>query len=689
MFLYAHLILKGLDFLHSVEEIQRDLKVLPTDLNAAYERIFSRINESLPNEAARDKARKALGWIGYSPVALTIRELEQALIIKIGDLDQVPTGMSALQLVRLCGPVVEEVDGELQLVHFTAKEYFFSPMIKNSLDPAQCIMSLAKCCITYLCQHHHDANMDERLFQDRVINGVYRLHHFASNNWSRLVELYLNVAPAAKDSTDLAQLVAILNLLTIRANGEYLQSEQRTDRNALEALQAETSMDAYELVCNELGFHREASTRIFELGKGEWQVTDPLLIRDITTSLHTALESLICPTPIHRDPCHCQAIYRHYGWPFKCNFVGCDYQRLGFETLGDRRKHTKSHDRPWTCEVTDCEYHVVGFISRQMRDRHLDKAHRVDEPSRIVLRATVSNYEKIAVLKALIRANKFVRGTAAKQVFDRLDIDSQNELRVEAATYGTYELMDLLCSEWFLDKIQDFSRGDVVAAALKSQNRETLRWIQAISPEVPMESYNYVVGTWNALLESEDPEGMYQFVETWLHATASASAPRFSRRKVPDFFAKTCIGPTGRDYLKESILISAWSKLYASTGVSVKYWNVALSHVAATTLSIRLAGWLCDHGAPVNYLKSARRGPPLLVAAKRDTLESAKFMRFLLYKGADPECADRSGNAPEGPVSALKGPTGLHKWLGISWESLIEEAREARRSSDDPPIPIG
>ncbi|KAJ4246539.1 hypothetical protein NW762_013480 [Fusarium torreyae] len=121
MFLYAHLVLKGLDFLHSVSEIRRDLKLLPTDLNAAYGRIFTRVNETL-DLAAREKARKALGWIGCSPVPLTIRELEQALLINIGDIDQDLSGISTVPLDRLCGPVIEEIDGELHLVHFTAKE---------------------------------------------------------------------------------------------------------------------------------------------------------------------------------------------------------------------------------------------------------------------------------------------------------------------------------------------------------------------------------------------------------------------------------------------------------------------------------------------------------------------------------------------------------------------------------------
>ena len=91
-----------------------------------YERIFERINEKLPNDTAREKARKILGWIGYSPVPLTVRELEQALLIKGADPDQLPTGMSGIStsdLVRICGPVVEDVNYELHFVHFTAKEY--------------------------------------------------------------------------------------------------------------------------------------------------------------------------------------------------------------------------------------------------------------------------------------------------------------------------------------------------------------------------------------------------------------------------------------------------------------------------------------------------------------------------------------------------------------------------------------
>ncbi|KAF4430541.1 NACHT domain protein [Fusarium austroafricanum] len=254
MFLYAHLVLRGIDLLHTVSEIKQDLVVPPTDLNAAYERIFSRINKKLPNQAARMKARKALGWIGCSPVPLTIRELEQALVVNIGDMDQDLRGISSLDLDRLCGPVVEEIDGELHL----------------------CTLRLAKCCITYLCQSHHD-DLDDDLFERNVIDGVYRLHHFASSNWSHLVMLYLKERaeePTADDETDLIQLLNLIRLLTQRGNVDFLPSEARGNDPVLKTLLTEESKDEYELVCNEVTFHKEASSRLLELGQG---ALDPLL----------------------------------------------------------------------------------------------------------------------------------------------------------------------------------------------------------------------------------------------------------------------------------------------------------------------------------------------------------------------------------------------------------------------------
>ena len=86
-----------------------------------YGRVLERVNNLAP-AIKREKARKILGWIGCSPRLLTIQELEQALVIKIGDPESQPLVRSSISIVKLCGPIVEIEDGYVNFVHFTVKE---------------------------------------------------------------------------------------------------------------------------------------------------------------------------------------------------------------------------------------------------------------------------------------------------------------------------------------------------------------------------------------------------------------------------------------------------------------------------------------------------------------------------------------------------------------------------------------
>ena len=70
----------------------------------------------------REKARKILGWIGCSPRPLTIQELEQALIINPGDFESNPLVRGGINIVKICGPIVEIEEGYVNFVHFTVKE---------------------------------------------------------------------------------------------------------------------------------------------------------------------------------------------------------------------------------------------------------------------------------------------------------------------------------------------------------------------------------------------------------------------------------------------------------------------------------------------------------------------------------------------------------------------------------------
>jgi len=70
----------------------------------------------------KEKARKLLGWIGSSPVPLTIYEMEQALTVNPEDIEGKASVVSKLNVVEICGPIVEVVEDYVQFVHFTVQE---------------------------------------------------------------------------------------------------------------------------------------------------------------------------------------------------------------------------------------------------------------------------------------------------------------------------------------------------------------------------------------------------------------------------------------------------------------------------------------------------------------------------------------------------------------------------------------
>ncbi|KAK2612783.1 hypothetical protein QQS21_001235 [Conoideocrella luteorostrata] len=209
MFLYAQIMLSSISLLSDIEEIRNELRVLPESLDQAYGRIFRRIN-SFQSPAAKKKCRSLLGWISCSPTPMTIQELEQALVVSSNPDDGFRVS-SSLNVVRLCGPIVEVVDNYVQFVHFTVQEYINSPHTDGFIDITEATLSLATCCIRYLCQNHHDVEVDEENFENNILSGCYRLHYFASDTWLELVAEYLSRNGSEPPSPDLTSALESLN----------------------------------------------------------------------------------------------------------------------------------------------------------------------------------------------------------------------------------------------------------------------------------------------------------------------------------------------------------------------------------------------------------------------------------------------------------------------------------------------
>ena len=142
-------------------------------------------------------------------------------------------------------------------------------MVANYLSTAQYTLSLAKTCVTYLCQPHHDPTLDQNSTATHLVNGVYRLHHFATDAWSKLTEICALCKEVDKDSEDWRELVCLLcNLQKTRANASYHLPDEETDLLRLKDVQ-DSEAETYKLLSREAHFLKNSEVRLFEVDKGK------------------------------------------------------------------------------------------------------------------------------------------------------------------------------------------------------------------------------------------------------------------------------------------------------------------------------------------------------------------------------------------------------------------------------------
>ncbi|KAL4724605.1 hypothetical protein ACLX1H_008047 [Fusarium chlamydosporum] len=185
MFLYVKIIFDIIHYINDLEEIQRELENLPLSLEAAYGRVLRKIN--LSTNRQRNLAHSILGWVACAPTPMTLKEIEQALVVDLENPSKDPRVQSKTNVVEICGPIVEIVNGYVQFVHFTVREYMFNPNIENSISLPDMALDLTLRCLTYLCQDHHDPDLTEDEVDKMILLGAYRLHHFSSELWLVLI----------------------------------------------------------------------------------------------------------------------------------------------------------------------------------------------------------------------------------------------------------------------------------------------------------------------------------------------------------------------------------------------------------------------------------------------------------------------------------------------------------------------
>ncbi|RTE83260.1 hypothetical protein BHE90_002293 [Fusarium euwallaceae] len=230
-------------------------------------------------------------------------------------------------------------------------------------------------------------------------------------------------------------------------------------------------------------------------------------------------------------------------------------------------------------------------------------------------------------------------------------------------TSGSFPMAELVLDEHFM------TSAEAVQCAAKAANIALLRWQLAngasyfsANGEFVSADSEEVFNIWrDTLVSSENGEGAFN----WYSIKGA------------------------RNHAQATRLASFWTEQHTLHSFSKDILGQALLWTAQVNYSLVLAAALIECGADVNY-RGRRNAETALNAlhwvAKKTTRDAAHLAEFLLLSGADPnvQVYITSGRRKGEKVtpSMEPGAKGISKWLGKSWDELVDWAAEARRQQE-------
>lgn len=395
---------------------------------------------------------------------------------------------------------------------------------------------------------------------------------------------------------------------------------------------------------------------------------DPLTISRTSVQIYKQFNQILtdCATN-HHQHCRCQVLRRHYGERiFECGITGCLFHRHGFKPSSVRKSHMKHHDRPWKCSVEDCEFAEGGFLSRKMRDDHLNKYYTTNATRTEVHQNPPDPDEVQPLLFDLVQADETDRVRELLPYFQKLDWEFQNAMLEIAAYSGSPTMIDVLISAQLC-----WQPGTLAKKAIEGLNVDTLKHLLDMAEHVRILEHMH-------LLTPLVASGSEPLLEVWkLYFNPKVVTQRSCHVHDELNFLDT-IKVTKGDPNKESFLISFWERARADVIFTKRALGMGLSFVAQTTCSVRLAKYLIDLGADVNFAPKGHAVTPVWHAARRDSAAAADLIRYLLLNGADPDLTPTKPSMAYPKIQDEKGPRGIAKWLGMSWDELLVKSKEER-----------
>jgi hypothetical protein len=383
-----------------------------------------------------------------------------------------------------------------------------------------------------------------------------------------------------------------------------------------------------------------------------------------------------------------ESLTRHYGERlFKCRYINCSFRRHGFNSKASRRSHEKEHEKPWKCDVEGCEFEKGGFLSRKMRDEHLKQFHNPDD---ILTNGAIGELNDIDleyVCLDLVKANDVSKIRELAAVGMLKDKSYLGDLTACASKYASPEMVKMLLDlekdirgeGVYRQSLSKFFMPEIVAG----NNLKMLEYILQTNFVDNFESLR--ARSLSEVLKKGSDEMLHIFRKWMEHHL-------LKEKKRSCLVESSMIAATAGDIYREQILLGLWRK-FPSQRWSKPYWKNAILNVASTTCSIELATFLVNQGVPVDRRKGKAVVTPLLHAARKTDAKAAQLVRFLLFNGAETVVEIVQGDKKDIKrrlkngedieksqihVSEQKGAQQISKWLGVTFDELVAEAKKAR-----------
>ena len=443
---------------------------------------------------------------------------------------------------------------------------------------------------------------------------------------------------------------------------------------------------------------------------------DPLTTSATSQRIRQALDDALCNSPTgwlsSGEPgCHenCAHILQYYGpRPFKCRFPRCEFWQHGFQKRVSRDKHEHSHDNPLTCPVPGCEFGLIGFLSERMRQSHFKEAHKSGPPQVSFDVQDLAQDGVEALLSDLVQEDHVA---AVQEVLRTFPValqanDCRHKLRILAAFAASGAMLELLEEPADSRKVKLVSDAwaDYIAESIKGRNGSTLRYLLSrvkaflddkltVSVDAPSflagqegKDHSHRVQLISQLVSNDWLEGAEIWAK-WLQSGLNIfPRPGLNLTLVKRLFGGNKIIQAAASHSAgDQQLLCLWRDSGVVSLLDTMWASQALRNVAEFSCSITLAAYLLGHGAVVNGRLSSTQKTALHRAAGNTSAEGAEMIRFLLLNGADPEADQMEtrgfrgiAKRPGKKIREEEGAKGIHRWLGKTWDELINESKRIR-----------